>query len=199
MARLPQPGGDNGNWGDILNDYLLQAHKNDGTLKDGSVARGQLATAVQTELDTYLNQAEVDARIGAVAGGTKVIGLAESFVNYSQVGSSAQLVLQVTFTASGGLCRVKLAGGSVTAVSATAIDWTLVEGVSGVVIRHVTRSLTANVADPVPAIERTWTPTAGANSVRLFMKLTPSVSTLITANPSGEESPLQLIVEELGV
>ncbi len=37
MARLPTPGSDNGNWGDILNDYLLQAHNPDGTLKPNSV------------------------------------------------------------------------------------------------------------------------------------------------------------------
>lgn len=34
MARLPQPGGDQGVWGDILNDFLLQAHNSDGSLKD---------------------------------------------------------------------------------------------------------------------------------------------------------------------
>lgn len=38
MARLPQPGGDDGNWGDILNDYLAVSHENDGTLKEGSIA-----------------------------------------------------------------------------------------------------------------------------------------------------------------
>ena len=37
MARLPQPGGDEGNWGDILNDYLAVSHENDGTLKQGSI------------------------------------------------------------------------------------------------------------------------------------------------------------------
>ena len=37
MARLPQPGGDSGNWGDILNDYLLQAHQADGTIKPNAV------------------------------------------------------------------------------------------------------------------------------------------------------------------
>ena len=42
MARLPQPGADQGTWGDILNEYLSQAHKADGTLKDGSVGSTQL-------------------------------------------------------------------------------------------------------------------------------------------------------------
>jgi len=34
MSRLPTPGGDDGNWGSILNDFLLSAHNSDGTLKD---------------------------------------------------------------------------------------------------------------------------------------------------------------------
>lgn len=33
MARLPQPGSDSNVWGTILNDFLLQEHNTDGTLK----------------------------------------------------------------------------------------------------------------------------------------------------------------------
>lgn len=33
MARLPQPGGDDGTWGDVLNDFLNVAHNSDGSLK----------------------------------------------------------------------------------------------------------------------------------------------------------------------
>lgn len=33
MARLPEPGKDAGNWGDILNSYLEVAHQTDGSLK----------------------------------------------------------------------------------------------------------------------------------------------------------------------
>src|SRR3990167_3817292 len=42
MARLPQPGGDAGNWGDILNDYLATSHKADGTIKNNTVGTAQL-------------------------------------------------------------------------------------------------------------------------------------------------------------
>lgn len=41
MARLPQPGGDDGTWGNLLNDFLAQEHNSDGTLKiktDGTLA-----------------------------------------------------------------------------------------------------------------------------------------------------------------
>lgn len=33
MVRLPMPGGDADQWGTILNDFLLQEHNVDGTLK----------------------------------------------------------------------------------------------------------------------------------------------------------------------
>lgn len=42
MARLPQPGQDNGTWGSILNDFLSQSHSDDGTLKADSVGSTQL-------------------------------------------------------------------------------------------------------------------------------------------------------------
>ncbi len=38
MSRLPIPGGDDGNWGDILNDFLSQSLNGDGTLKSSSLA-----------------------------------------------------------------------------------------------------------------------------------------------------------------
>lgn len=43
MARLPEPGGDSGKWGEVLNHYLLQSHKADGTLKENSVNSSVLA------------------------------------------------------------------------------------------------------------------------------------------------------------
>lgn len=37
MSRLPTPGGDDGTWGDILNDFLGVSHNADGTLKPAEV------------------------------------------------------------------------------------------------------------------------------------------------------------------
>ena len=42
MARLPQPGGDDGTWGVILNDFLSVAHDTVGALNAGSVNTSQL-------------------------------------------------------------------------------------------------------------------------------------------------------------
>lgn len=75
MARLPQPGGDSGNWGYILNDYLAQTHNTDGTLKADSVGASQIQddaiTAVQIQDGTIsetLLTAGVQTKLNAVAG-----------------------------------------------------------------------------------------------------------------------------------
>jgi hypothetical protein len=60
MPRLPQPGGDDGNWGSILNDYLSQAHNTDGTLKDSVVSGSVLQ-------DTSISAPKLDAGTGTDA------------------------------------------------------------------------------------------------------------------------------------
>lgn len=80
MARLPQPGGDTGDWGDILNDYLSQSHSPEGILKSNSVGSSQLqpnsitssaispgaVTAAKVAADVA-TQAGLDAVANAVA------------------------------------------------------------------------------------------------------------------------------------
>ena len=48
MSRLPKPGSDQGKWGEILNDYLSQAHTDTGTLKPGVVATSTLTDSAVT-------------------------------------------------------------------------------------------------------------------------------------------------------
>lgn len=51
MARLPVPGSDEGQWGDILNTFLSVEHNTDGSLKDtGALA----AKADKTYVDDGL-------------------------------------------------------------------------------------------------------------------------------------------------
>lgn len=38
MARLPTPGGDDGTWGDVLNDFLGQSLNSDGTIKASAIS-----------------------------------------------------------------------------------------------------------------------------------------------------------------
>ena len=64
MARLPNPGGDDGIWGDILNDFLSTEHNSDGTQKTLGVAKGGTggtsASAARTNLGAM---ADTDARL----------------------------------------------------------------------------------------------------------------------------------------
>ncbi len=49
MARLPVPGGDDGQWGTVLNDFLSQSLDTDGTLKDNIVTANTVADAALPE------------------------------------------------------------------------------------------------------------------------------------------------------
>jgi hypothetical protein len=49
MARLPNPGGDDGDWGRILNQFLETVHKTDGSLKDNSVTTAAIAPGAVDE------------------------------------------------------------------------------------------------------------------------------------------------------
>lgn len=42
MARLPQPGSDNGTWGNVLNDFLSQSLNPNGTLKENIVSAANI-------------------------------------------------------------------------------------------------------------------------------------------------------------
>jgi hypothetical protein len=68
MARLPNPGGDDGNWGEVLNTYLSQSHKSNGTLKDGVVSSSALAsdsvTASKLASDAVTSSSVQDGSIG---------------------------------------------------------------------------------------------------------------------------------------
>ena len=43
MARLPQVGGDESIWGDLLNDFLKTSHNDDGSIKNSSITAAKLA------------------------------------------------------------------------------------------------------------------------------------------------------------
>lgn len=63
MARLPTVGGDDGSWGQILNEFLLQAHTSGGIIQDGAVGTSQLQsnsiTAAKVQ-DGALTAAKLD-------------------------------------------------------------------------------------------------------------------------------------------
>lgn len=62
-ARLPQVGGDNGSWGDILNEYLGVEHNADGTLKlrtDGTLSAADVNAVATSQLGAPSGVATLD-------------------------------------------------------------------------------------------------------------------------------------------
>ena len=102
MARLPQPGGDNGSWGDILNDFLSQSHDSNGSLKsnsvggaqlqNGSVNEASLTNAVQAKLNTQIpdatNSTKGGIQLAGDLGGTATHPTVSKTYTKSDVGLS---------------------------------------------------------------------------------------------------------------
>lgn len=90
MARLPQPGGDQGNWGTILNDFLTQSLDADGSIKagvvdasaiaDGTISELKLDSAAQAKLNSggTAGVVSVNTRSGAVTLTAADVGLANA-------------------------------------------------------------------------------------------------------------------------
>lgn len=88
MVRLPTPGSDAGQWGEILNEYLSQAHKLDGSLKANIVSNDTIANAAVSEvnLDAALAAKVNAASSGTVAdGGITTVKLANSAVTEAKI------------------------------------------------------------------------------------------------------------------
>lgn len=68
MARLPNPGGDEGTWGNVLNEFLSAIHNPNGTLKDNVVSSSALAPdAVDTAniQDATISEDKLDTALAA--------------------------------------------------------------------------------------------------------------------------------------
>ena len=73
MARLPQPGSDKGTWGNVLNEYLSEAHNGDGTLKDISQSK---IINLQSDLAAKANTSAIPTTPGQV--GAEPVGLSSA-------------------------------------------------------------------------------------------------------------------------
>src|SRR5664280_2680149 len=67
MARLPTVGGDEGNWGTVLNDFLSQEHNADGTLKASGSLSSKAAVLTTTSVKTTTYTAAANQLVPADA------------------------------------------------------------------------------------------------------------------------------------
>jgi hypothetical protein len=127
MARLPQPGSDSGQWGNILNDYLSQVHRSDGALKDGIISEAKLDSATVTKLNAIGSNgvASVNGRTGAVTITKADVSLAnaDNTSDLSKpVSTATQTAINVKYTLpAGGVPEADLAAAVQTKLNATTI------------------------------------------------------------------------------
>lgn len=112
MPRLPQPGGDVGQWGDILNDFLSASHNSDGSIKGASIGSSSLNAGAGSN-------GQVLSYDSSVAGGFRWIsigGIIPVGGDLSGTADNAQIVANAVSTteiASAAVTNAKLAAGAV--------------------------------------------------------------------------------------
>lgn len=161
MARLPQPGGDNGTWGNVLNDYLSQAHKTDGNLKDNIVTSSVLApnaVTASTIQDGTISEAHLDSSVqnklntagsGNVADGTiTTVKLHDDAVTTVKLADDAVTDAKVSATAA--IAKSKLAPLNIADADVTAISQNKISGLTAALSGKADTSHThvvANISD----------------------------------------------------
>ena len=67
MPRLPEPGGDKGNWGEILNEFLSQSLSANGALKNNVIQESHLSSELQTKVNAAGILPADKAKLDAIA------------------------------------------------------------------------------------------------------------------------------------
>ena len=159
MARLPNPGGDAGSWGVILNEYLRVAHDEQGNINANAVSNAALA-------DNAVTQRTIGAGAGSndqvlvrdstqpsglawrtVSGGASSVTMGGAITGSSDNAQIAAGAVTTAALANGSVASAKLATGAVTAdkLSATSPSADMVLAYDGTQLVWTTSN--ATVAD----------------------------------------------------
>jgi hypothetical protein len=168
VARLPTPGGDSGTWGDVLNDFLAQAHNTDGTLKDTGVLTNK--QPLSTDLTTVAglspsNDDVLQRKSGAWTNRTPAqlkldLGLVKADVGLGSVDNTSDANKPVS-TAQQTALDAKLAKASNLSDLASVVT---ARGPSGINIEH--RVTFSNANYTVNATDRYVAQTGSLSAVR---------------------------------
>lgn len=126
MTRLPQPGKDAGQWGDILNDFLSQSHDMDGSLKAGSITRTRLAS----DVTATLAKADSALQTPDIAGKADTSSLARVATTGSYADLTSRPIIPATASDIGAE-PAGLSGGTLSSLSATT-DAQIAAAIAGV-------------------------------------------------------------------
>lgn len=130
MARLPQPGSDDGVWGAILNDFLTASHNEDGTLKNAIVTKAVLAPAVRQAIDDKADGSSLSA-----------VALSGSYTDLTNKPTAAALAAHT---------HVSTEITDFTAATRSALDEALIPGANITLARNVVSGKITVASTPVP-------------------------------------------------
>lgn len=198
-ARLPTPGGDDGDWGDILNAYLEVSHASDGTLNPGVVGSTQLNSQTQAAIAA----ASTAVQIGGDIAGTTTSPTVAKLNGITAPGSAPSNGQVLTATSSSAtawqtppsaaVASVFTRTGVVTAQSG---DYTFsqVGASQGLIPTAIkTSAYTANPGDFVPVDASSGgvtitLPTTPADKSRIAIKMiNTATSHTVTINSGGSD------------
>lgn len=117
MARLPTPGGDDGAWGAILNDFLDQTHNGDGSLKSAAISGGG-GLLSSNNLSDVATPATARTNLGLGGAATLNVGTAAGTVaagDDSRLSDARTPVLHATSHQNGGSDELALDASQITA------------------------------------------------------------------------------------
>lgn len=107
-SRLPTPGGDSGDWGGILNDFLLQAHASNGLLKADSVGTAQIQ-------DQVITNAKISS--SAAIDQSKIANLTADLATVSQTLSTNEQTASYILTITDAGKVIEMNSGSATTLT----------------------------------------------------------------------------------
>ncbi len=141
MARLPTPGGDNGTWGIILNDFLDVSFSATGTLKANTVGTTQISdgavtvakisgagtgSSVATLSGGVVPDAQLPTRLGASQLNSSYAALAAALTSGGSTGQILRKNTGVSYDSSWvnpGFANVSVSTGSEARPAATFVLW----------------------------------------------------------------------------
>src|SRR5664280_2009599 len=178
MARLPTPGGDDGNWGAVLNDFLSQEHNADGTLKDGVVTDAKIASGGLTNVALSPSAAIAKSKLASLS----IVDADVSAISESKV-TNLTTDLTSKLTASSNLSDLASASTALSNLGAA-------PGLTTTAVKTTTYVATANQLIPADATSAAFTvtlPTAPADKTRVTVKKIDATANAVTVAAGGSD------------
>lgn len=191
MARLPQVGGDVGNWGTVLNDYLSESHNTDGTLKNNIVGASQLqdgAVGTFAIADSAVVEAKLSSAVQAKLNTAGSGGVGDDTITTAKLNDGA--VTNAKISASAAIAQSKIA--NLTTDLASKADTTHTHAINEVTSLQTTLSGKANTSHShaigdVTDLQTTLTGKANATHAHAIADIT-SLSTTLSGKANTTHS-----------